>query len=137
MVCASSTNKIQFFLASRAAMTDLNFSSNSPRYLLPANNEPTSRLHSSLPLRNAGTRPACISCARPSTMAVLPTPGSPTISTLALNLRANTVIISSSSAVRPIMGSSRSSRARSVRLIQCSASISVACWLVSLISLCL
>jgi putative (di)nucleoside polyphosphate hydrolase len=45
----------------------------------------------------------------------------------ALNLRASTVIISSSSAVRPIMGSSLSCLAKSVRFTQCSVSISVAC----------
>jgi putative (di)nucleoside polyphosphate hydrolase len=45
----------------------------------------------------------------------------------ALNLRASTVIISSSSSLRPIMGSKRSSRASWVKLVQYSSRISVAC----------
>ena len=111
MVCASSMNSTQFFLASSAANTCLIFSSNSPRYFEPANKLPISRLQTSLSLRNSGTCPLLIRCASPSMMAVLPTPGSPTISTLALNLRANTVTISSISVSRPITGSSLSSLA--------------------------
>ena len=126
MVCASSTNKIQFFLLSSAPITCLNFSSNSPRYLLPANSEPISKLHTSCPLINSGTRPATISCARPSMIAVLPTPGSPTMSTLALNRRASTVIISCSSVARPIMGSNCPFCACAVMLVQYSVRISSA-----------
>ena len=59
-------------------------------------------------------------------MAVFPTPGSPTIKTLALKRLANTVIISSNSVLRPIMGSNRLACARAVKLVQCSSNISVA-----------
>ena len=128
MVCASSMNKMQFFLVSSAVITALNFSSNSPRYFDPASNDPISRPHTSCPLINSGTLLLQISCARPSTIAVLPTPGSPTISMLALNLRANTVIMSDSSVLRPIIGSSFAAAANAVILVQYSSSISVACW---------
>ena len=127
MVCASSINKIQFFLASNAAITTLNFSSNSPRYFDPANNDAISNPHTSCCLIKSGTRPACISWANPSTIAVLPTPGSPTINTLALKRRANTVIMSANSLSRPIMGSNLLLAASAVILVQYSSSISVAC----------
>ena len=127
MVCASSINSTQFFLASKALMTSLSFSSNSPRYLLPANNEPISKLQTSCPFKNSGTSFRAMRCASPSTMAVLPTPGSPTINTLALKRRASTVTISSISVSRPITGSSRSSVASLVRLVQYSVRISSAC----------
>ena len=127
MVCASSMNSTQFFLLSKARITSLSFSSNSPRYLLPANRLPTSRLQTSCPFKNSGTVLLAILWANPSTIAVLPTPGSPTISTLALNLRANTVTISSISVSRPITGSSLSSLASCVRLVQYSFKISSAC----------
>ena len=64
--------------------------------------------------------------ASPSAIAVLPTPGSPTINTLLLKRFANTVIISSSSDSRPITGSSLSSFASLEMLIQCSSSMSFA-----------
>ena len=126
MVCASSMNRIQFFLVSNAEITALNFSSNSPRYFDPASKLPTSKLQTSCPFKNSGTRLATISCARPSIIAVLPTPGSPTMSTLALKRRANTAIISSSSLLRPIKGSSWFFCALPVRFSQYSPRISSA-----------
>ena len=80
---------------------------------------------------------AVIRFTKPSTIAVFPTPGSPTIRTLALNLRAKTFIISSNSAERPINGSSLSWLANLVRLIQYSFKISSACVSVIVFSLCL
>src|SRR4051794_1091694 len=52
-------------------------SSNSPRYFDPARSAPMSSAQTRLPLRPSGTSPATMRCASPSTMAVLPTPGSP------------------------------------------------------------
>ena len=52
-------------------------SSNSPRYLAPATMLPRSRLMRRLSFRPSGTSPSTMRRARPSTMAVLPTPGSP------------------------------------------------------------
>ena len=52
-------------------------SSNSPRYLEPASSAPMSSAITRRSRRHSGTSPATIRCARPSTIAVLPTPGSP------------------------------------------------------------
>ena len=52
-------------------------SSNSPRYLAPAISAPISSDRRRLVLEPSGTSPRTMRCARPSTMAVLPTPGSP------------------------------------------------------------
>jgi hypothetical protein len=51
--------------------------SNSPRYFAPATIAPRSSAMSVLPRSESGTSPATMRCARPSTTAVLPTPGSP------------------------------------------------------------
>ena len=58
-------------------MIFLSRSSNSPRYLVPATTEAMSRDTRRLSSRVSGTSPATMRCASPSTMAVLPTPGSP------------------------------------------------------------
>ena len=52
-------------------------SSNSPRYLAPATSAPRSSVTTCLSTSVFGTSPRTMRCARPSTMAVLPTPGSP------------------------------------------------------------
>ena len=53
--------------------------------------------------------------ARPSAIAVLPTPASPTNTGLFLRRRQRTSIVRCSSSVRPISGSSSPARARAVR----------------------
>ncbi len=58
-------------------MTFLRRSSNSPRYLLPATSAARSSVHTCLPLSSSGTSWLAMRWAKPSTMAVLPTPGSP------------------------------------------------------------
>jgi len=50
--------------------------------------------------------PAAMRCARPSVMAVLPTPASPTCMGLFFSLRESTCIVRSISASRPMTGSS-------------------------------
>jgi hypothetical protein len=57
--------------------TALSRSSNSPRYFAPAISAPMSSAISCLSLSDSGTSPLTIRSARPSAMAVLPTPGSP------------------------------------------------------------
>src|SRR5215467_12567603 len=52
-------------------------SSNWPRYLVPATISDRSSARMRLSARKLGTSPSAIRCARPSTIAVLPTPGSP------------------------------------------------------------
>ncbi len=77
-VCISSTNsKISPCESVISFNTALSRSSNSPRNLAPAINEPMSRAIIFLFLSPSGTSPFTILCASPSTMAVLPTPGSP------------------------------------------------------------
>ena len=52
-------------------------SSNSPLYFAPATKRPISSDITIFDFKFSGTSPETIRCARPSTMAVLPTPGSP------------------------------------------------------------
>ena len=65
--------------------------------------------------RPSGTSPLTIRCAIPSTMAVLPTPGSPIRTGLFLVLRCNTWMQRRISSSRPITGSSFDCSALSVR----------------------
>ena len=57
--------------------TDFSRSSNSPLYLAPATSAPISSEYTCLFFRFSGTSPRRIRCANPSTIAVLPVPGSP------------------------------------------------------------
>ena len=90
-------------------------SSNSPRYLAPATMEPRSRAKRRLPRRLSGTSPSTIRRARPSTMAVLPTPGSPMSTGLFFVRRDSTWTTRRISSSRPMTGSSLPLRASSVR----------------------
>ncbi|SKU14107.1 Uncharacterised protein [Mycobacteroides abscessus subsp. abscessus] len=71
-----------------------------------------------MPRRLSGTSPATMRCARPSTMAVLPTPGSPISTGLFLVRRLKTCTTRRISVSRPITGSSLPSRARAVRSVE-------------------
>ena len=102
-------------LASISDSTAFSRSSNSPRYLAPAMSEPMSRASTFLSFRLSGTSPATMRCARPSTMAVLPTPGSPISTGLFLVRRDSTWMVRLISSSRPITGSSFPLRASSVR----------------------
>ena len=90
-------------------------SSNSPRYLAPATIEPRSRPITRLPFRPSGTSPSTMRWARPSTMAVLPTPGSPMRTGLFLVRRESTWITRRISSSRPMTGSIFPWRASAVR----------------------
>ena len=105
-----------------SSRTALRRSSNSPRYLAPATMEPRSRLMRVLPRRDSGTSPATMRRARPSTMAVLPTPGSPMSTGLFLVRRLKTWTTRRISESRPITGSILPSRARAVRSVEYFAS---------------
>ena len=96
--------------------TALSLSSNSPRYLAPAISEPMSSSIRSLSFKPRGTSLLKIRQASPSTIAVLPTPGSPIRTGLFLVLRERisiTLLISSS---RPMTGSILPLRTSSTRL---------------------
>src|SRR6202453_3578532 len=90
-------------------------SSNSPRYFAPAISAERSSDTMRFGFRTSGTSPEMIRCARPSTMAVLPTPGSPIRTGLFFVRRARICITRRISSSRPITGSSLPRRARSVR----------------------
>ena len=119
MVCSSSM-KTMVWPSSLASSFSTVFrrSSNSPRYLAPASSAAMSSDSTRLPLSDSGTSPATMRWARPSTMAVLPTPGSPISTGLFLVRRCSTWIARRISSSRPITGSSLPWRARSVRSMQ-------------------
>ncbi len=98
-----------------SSRTALRRSSNSPRNLEPAIIEPRSRATMRLSRRDSGTSPATIRWASPSTMAVLPTPGSPISTGLFLVRLDSTCTTRRTSSSRPITGSSLPSRACAVR----------------------
>ena len=98
-------------------ITDFSRSSNSPLYLAPATSAPISREKSCLFFRFSGTSPRRIRCASPSTMAVLPVPGSPISTGLFLVRRLRIWSTRRISSSRPITGSSLPVRAASIKLM--------------------
>ncbi len=95
--------------------TAFSLSSNSPRYFAPAIRAPMSRDISLRFLRLSGTSLRAIRWAKPSAIAVFPTPGSPINTGLFLVRRESTWIKRRISSSLPITGSSFPSRARRVR----------------------
>ena len=124
-VCSSSMNRIASLVLRSSSMIFLRRSSNSPRYLVPATSEPMSSVRTRLLSRMSGTSPATIRWARPSAMAVLPTPGSPMRAGLFFVLRPRIWMTRSISFSRPMTGSSLSARAASVRLIPRASTVGV------------
>ena len=105
-VCISSTNVITSPCASEISFnTALSRSSNSPRYFAPASIAPMSSEMSRLPFKPSGTSPCAIRRAKPSTIAVLPTPGSPIRTGLFFVRRESTWMTRRISSSRPMTGS--------------------------------
>ena len=96
-------------------MNALRRSSNSPRYFAPAIIALRSIAISVLLLSDSGTSPLMMRRARPSAMAVLPTPGSPMSTGLFFVRRLSTCITRRISASRPMIGSILPCLARAVR----------------------
>ncbi len=96
-------------------ITAFSRSSNWPRYFVPATRAPRSSCRSRLFTRTSGTSCETIFWARPSTMAVFPTPGSPMSTGLFFVRRARIWMTRSISCSRPMTGSSLVSRASCVR----------------------
>ena len=116
MVCSSSMKRmISPSAAVTSFRTPFSRSSNSPRNLAPATMEARSRERSFLPFSPSGTSPSTMRRASPSTMAVLPTPGSPTSTGLFLVRRDRIWMTRRISSSRPMTGSSLPARASSVR----------------------
>ena len=105
-VWISSINKIiEPFCLWISFKTFWSLSSNSPRYLAPASNNPRSRIRITLFSNERGTSLFAILCAKPSINAVLPTPGSPINIGLFLVLLDKTWIVLLISSSLPITGS--------------------------------
>ena len=118
MVCSSSIKSSIFpslFLISSS--TAFRRSSNSPRYLAPAIKAPISREKMDLSFSPSGTSPRTIRWARPSAMAVLPTPGSPINTGLFFVLRERMRMTFRISASLPMTGSGVCSLARLTRSV--------------------
>ncbi len=115
-VWISSMNRItrpSLFVTS--LITLFNRSSNSPLYFAPATKAPMSSENTCLSFRFSGTSPRTIRWARPSTMAVLPVPGSPIRIGLFLVRRERIWRRRRISSSRPITGSSFPALASSTR----------------------
>ena len=95
--------------------TALRRSSNSPRYFEPAISAPMSSATTRRSLSCSGTSPETMRWARPSAIAVLPTPGSPIRTGLFFVRRASTWMTRRISSSRPMTGSSLPSCAACVR----------------------
>ena len=98
-----------------SSSTALSLSSNSPRYFAPATIDPRSSATIRFVFSPSGTSPSAMRRARPSTIAVLPTPGSPIRTGLFLVRRDRTWITRRISSSRPMTGSSFPSAATAVR----------------------
>ena len=133
-VCISSTNRMILPSAMTSAITRLILSSNSPLYLDPATIPERSMVRSLLFLTVAGTFPFTILCARPSTIAVFPTPGSPIRQGLFLVLLLRIWITRLISSCLPITGSSLPSAASLVRSLLYCARIPCCCGSAPLLS---
>ena len=92
-------------------------SSNCPRYIAPAISAVMSSENTVRSLSPSGTSPLLIRWASPSTIAVLPTPGSPMRTGLFFVLRERMRITSRISVSRPITGSSLPDLASAVRSV--------------------
>ena len=115
MVWSSSMKRMMFLFLRISSMTALIRSSNWPRYFVPATIRARSRVMTRFSARSSGTLPETISCARPSAIAVFPTPASPMRTGLFLLRRQRIWMTRSISSARPMTGSSSPLRALSVR----------------------
>ena len=115
-VCISSMKRmISPAAAVTSVRTAFSRSSNSPRYFAPAISAPMSSASSFLSWMLSGTSPFTMRKASPSTIAVLPTPGSPISTGLFFVRRLSTCMVRRISSSRPMIGSILPSRAASVR----------------------
>ncbi len=115
-VCNSSMKRmISPFDSSISFSTAFKRSSNSPRNFAPAIMLARSSATTRFSFKLSGTSPEMTRRARPSTIAVLPTPGSPISTGLFLVRRLSTCTTRRISSSRPMTGSSLPRRANSVR----------------------
>ena len=134
MVCISSMKMMMSGFCSNSLTSIFMRSSNCPRYLVPATTPVMSSVTRRL-LKSMGEQwREAIICASPSTMALLPTPGSPMRMGLFFLRRPRISMTRCISAVRPTQGSSFDSRACWVRSVPKLSSTGVFdlvfCWVV-------
>ena len=115
MVCTSSTKRMTSPESESSFTMRRSRSSNSPRYLVPATRFAVLSWMMRFSLRGSGAAPDAIFWASPSTMAVLPTPGSPIRTGLLFVRRHSAWMTRRISRSRPMTGSSSPSRAFRVR----------------------
>ena len=115
IVCTSSMKMIMLEVSLISFTSRLSLSSNSPRYLVPATIDAISRDITCESWRISGTCFLMIFCARPSTIAVFPTPASPMSMGLFFLLRERIRMTRFISSSLPITGSSWSAWAALVR----------------------
>ena len=114
-VCSSSMKRMTFLARRTSFMTALIRSSNCPRYFVPATIMARSSTTTLWSWRRSGTSLSMMRWASPSTMAVLPTPASPSSTGLFFVRRQRIWTSRSISSCRPMTGSSSLLRASSVR----------------------
>ena len=113
-LCSSSTNKMRSGSAARSRTRRRMRSSYWPRNAVPASNATWSSARMRASLSAGGTSPAAMRCARPSTMAVLPTPALPMSAGLFLLWRSRMSTTRATSASRQRTGSRSPRRASAV-----------------------
>mmetsp|Transcript_56360 Transcript_56360/g.142555 ORF Transcript_56360/g.142555 Transcript_56360/m.142555 type:complete len:228 (+) Transcript_56360:1829-2512(+) len=121
-VWISSIIKMMFPSSLISLMMFLRRSSNSPRYFVPESNMPKSNSMIFLSKSISGTSPSTMRRAKPSAIAVLPTPGSPMSTGLFFCLLARIWIARSISSLRPTRGSISPAAAAAVRSLPNSSS---------------
>ena len=104
-ICNSSINRIQSSCFFTSSKTFFNRSSNSPLYFVPATTEDIFKEMILQFFKISGTSLLIIRCAKPSAIAVFPTPGSPIRTGLFLFLRERIWITLLISVWRPTTGS--------------------------------
>ncbi len=102
-------------------------SSNSPRYFVPATSEPISNAIRRLFLSESGTSLVTIRCAKPSAIAVFPTPGSPIKTGLFFVRRDKICTTRRTSPERPTIGSILLSLANCVKSRAKPSNVGVPC----------
>mmetsp|Transcript_56361 Transcript_56361/g.142561 ORF Transcript_56361/g.142561 Transcript_56361/m.142561 type:complete len:223 (+) Transcript_56361:1829-2497(+) len=126
-VWISSIIKMMFPSSLISLMMFLRRSSNSPRYFVPESNMPKSNSMIFLSKSISGTSPSTMRRAKPSAIAVLPTPGSPMSTGLFFCLLARIWIARSISSLRPTRGSISPAAAAAVRSLPNSSRAEPCC----------
>ena len=126
-VCSSSRNRIRPSDSAASASASLKRFSNWPRNWAPAIMPDRSSAKIRVPFSVSGTSSRWMRRARPSAMAVLPTPASPIRTALFLRRRARISTVCSISSARPMTGSMRPLAASAVRSRPNSSSADSGC----------